>query len=65
MKGKPARPSRISAGRARAALRSPATWPIGQVVSPALETSLYVFGLIALGYLSGLTGYLKTETGDG
>ncbi len=34
-------------------------------VSPALETSLYVFGLIALGYVSGLTGYLKTETGDG
>ena len=33
-------------------------------VSPALETSLYVFGLIALGYLSGLTGYLKTEIGD-
>jgi len=34
------------------------------LVSPALETSFYVFGLIALGYASGLTGYLKTETGD-
>lgn len=33
-------------------------------MSPALETSLYVFGLIALGYLSGLTGYLKTQIGD-
>jgi malonate transporter and related proteins len=35
------------------------------MVSSVAETSLYVFGLIAVGYLSGLTGYLKTETGDG
>ncbi len=33
-------------------------------MSSAIETTFYVFGLIALGYLSGLTGYLKTETGD-
>ena len=34
------------------------------IVSPVTETILFVFGLVALGYLSGLTGYLKTETGD-
>lgn len=33
-------------------------------MSPLAETVLFVFGLVALGYLSGLTGYLKTETGD-
>ena len=34
------------------------------LVSPTLETSFYVFGLIALGYASGFAGYLKSETGD-
>ncbi|MBE7185270.1 MAG: AEC family transporter [Methylobacterium mesophilicum] len=29
-----------------------------------LETVLFVFGLIALGYLSGVTGYLSTDTGE-
>ncbi|QPC88052.1 AEC family transporter [Mesorhizobium sp. NBSH29] len=33
-------------------------------MSPLTETVLFVFGLIALGYLSGLTGYLSTQTGD-
>jgi predicted permease len=33
-------------------------------VLPVIETILFVFGLAALGYLSGLTGYLKTEVGD-
>jgi predicted permease len=33
-------------------------------VSPVVETILFVFGLVALGYLAGLTGYLKTEVGD-
>jgi predicted permease len=33
-------------------------------MSPLLETVLYVFGLIALGYLAGWTGYLRTEVGD-
>lgn len=28
------------------------------------ETILFVFGLVALGYLAGLTGYLRIETGD-
>ncbi len=28
------------------------------------QTILFVFGLVALGYLSGLTGYLKAETGE-
>jgi predicted permease len=28
------------------------------------ETILFVFGLVALGYLSGVTGFLKVETGD-
>src|SRR4051812_40102460 len=29
------------------------------------ETVLFVFGLVALGYLSGWTGYLRPEIGDG
>jgi malonate transporter len=33
-------------------------------VSPVVETILFVFGLVALGYLAGLTGYLKAEVGD-
>jgi malonate transporter and related proteins len=33
-------------------------------MSPLFETVLFVFGLVALGYLAGLTGYLRTETGD-
>lgn len=33
-------------------------------MSPLVETVLFVFGLVALGYLSGATGYLRTETGD-
>lgn len=33
-------------------------------MSPLAETILFVFGLVAAGYLSGLTGYLRTETGD-
>jgi malonate transporter len=37
----------------------------GAGMSPLIETSLFVFGLVALGYASGLTGYLKPETGEG
>lgn len=33
-------------------------------MSPVVETILFVFGLVALGYLAGLTGYLRTEVGD-
>lgn len=33
-------------------------------MSPVVETILFVFGLVALGYLAGLTGYLKVEVGD-
>jgi malonate transporter and related proteins len=33
-------------------------------VSPVLETILFVFGLVALGYVAGLSGYLKAEVGD-
>jgi predicted permease len=33
-------------------------------VSPVVETILFVFGLVALGYLAGLSGYLKSEVGD-
>jgi predicted permease len=33
-------------------------------VLPVFETVLFVFGLVALGYLAGLTGYLRTEVGD-
>ncbi|MGN6144252.1 MAG: AEC family transporter [Mesorhizobium sp.] len=34
-------------------------------MSPLTATVLFVFGLVALGYLSGRTGYLKAETGEG
>ena len=33
-------------------------------MSPVVETILFVFGLVALGYLAGLSGYLKAEVGD-
>lgn len=31
---------------------------------PLVETVLFVFGLVGLGYLAGLTGYLRPEVGD-
>lgn len=31
---------------------------------PLAETTAFVFGLVALGYLSGWTGFLKVEVGD-
>ena len=34
-------------------------------MSPLTETVLFVFGLVALGYCAGWSGYLKAETGDG
>jgi predicted permease len=34
-------------------------------MSPLAETVLFVFGLVALGYLAGWSGYLKAEIGDG
>lgn len=34
-------------------------------MSPLTETVLFVFSLVALGYLAGLTGYLKPESGEG
>jgi malonate transporter and related proteins len=33
-------------------------------MSPLSETVLFVFGLVALGYFSGWTGYLRAEIGD-
>lgn len=33
-------------------------------MSPLIETVLFVFGLVAAGYVSGLTGYLKPEIGE-
>lgn len=33
-------------------------------MSPLAETVLFIFCLVALGYLSGWTGYLSTATGD-
>ncbi|SUU89551.1 hypothetical protein EDC40_103504 [Aminobacter aminovorans] len=33
-------------------------------MSPLVETVLFVFGLVALGYLAGATGYLRSQTGD-
>lgn len=38
--------------------------PYQAPVSPLFETILFVFGLVALGYLAGVTGYLRVETGD-
>jgi len=34
-------------------------------MSPLTETVLFVFSLVALGYLAGLTGYLKPVSGEG
>jgi malonate transporter len=34
-------------------------------MSPVVETILFVFSLVALGYLSGVSGYLKPQTGEG
>lgn len=33
-------------------------------MSTVIETALFIFGLIACGYLAGATGYLKIEVGD-
>ncbi|MBS3651822.1 AEC family transporter [Pseudaminobacter sp. 19-2017] len=33
-------------------------------MSPLVETVLFIFGLVALGYIAGVTGYLKVHTGD-
>jgi predicted permease len=33
-------------------------------MSPLVETVLFIFGLVALGYIAGVTGYLKVQTGD-
>ncbi|PSJ63879.1 AEC family transporter [Pseudaminobacter soli (ex Li et al. 2025)] len=33
-------------------------------MSPMVETVLFVFSLVALGYFSGLSGYLKADVGD-
>ncbi|MBX3577182.1 MAG: AEC family transporter [Rhizobiaceae bacterium] len=33
-------------------------------MSPLTETILFIFGLVGLGYVSGLTGYLKPAAGD-
>ena len=34
-------------------------------MTPLTETVLFVFSLVALGYLAGLTGYLKPVSGEG
>ncbi|MBD0416402.1 AEC family transporter [Oryzicola mucosus] len=34
-------------------------------MSPIVETILFIFGLVALGYLSGVTRFLNTSVGDG
>ena len=33
-------------------------------MSPLVETTLFVFGLVGFGYLAGRTGYLRAEAGD-
>lgn len=37
---------------------------ISPLMSALTETVLFVFSLVALGYLAGWTGYLRAETGD-
>lgn len=39
--------------------------PITGKIIPLTETVLFVFSLVALGYLAGLTGYLKPASGEG
>ncbi|TIT58808.1 MAG: AEC family transporter, partial [Mesorhizobium sp.] len=34
-------------------------------MSPLTETVLFVFSLVALGYLAGFTGYLRPASGEG
>lgn len=34
-------------------------------MSPVIETALFIFGLIACGYVAAATGHLKVEMGDG
>lgn len=36
-----------------------------QMMSPLVETILFVFSLVALGYFAGVVGYLKPTTGEG
>lgn len=43
--------------RARASLITP-------TMSPLVETVLFVFGLVAFGYLAGVTGYMRAQTGE-
>lgn len=45
-------------------LRAAAPSPIPRVVSPVVETILFLFGLVAVGYIAGLSGYLKVGVGD-
>lgn len=45
-------------------LLQPSRPNIQQQLSPLTETVLFVFGLVALGYLAGWTGYLKAEFGE-
>jgi malonate transporter len=47
------------------ALRGHRHSPITQAMSPLIETVLFVFSLVALGYVSGAIGYLRPETGEG
>jgi len=39
--------------------------PIRGKMSPLVETVLFVFSLVALGYLAGLSGYLNPASGEG
>jgi predicted permease len=33
-------------------------------MSPQVEAALFIFGLVAIGYLAGVTGYLRAEIGE-
>lgn len=50
--------------RRRGALPSAASFRISARMSIVTETVLFVFGLVGLGYLAGLAGYLKPQVGE-
>lgn len=49
----------------QARLRHDRGSPITGKMSPLTETVLFVFSLVALGYLAGFTGYLRPASGEG
>jgi malonate transporter len=61
---RPPRIPRFSAAFRRPAVARGRAVAYSASVSPVIETILFLFGLVALGYLAGLSGYLKVNVGD-